>query len=556
MSLIEVQQKAQAEIDSLRKCKTCIYIDTGALGKAAGSNPVFEQLVADIAKRKVNAQVVQTGSLGWRSVEPVVAVTKPGQPRIYYGNVTPALASELIENVAADETPRADLAFATDAPEGFSGIPALSSLPFFAAQKRVSLRNAGKIDAESISDALANGAYEGLAKALALTPEAVIGEIENAKLRGRGGAGFPTASKWSASNQAKADQKYVICNAAQGLETGGKDEVLLESDPHAVLEGLLIAAYAVGATKAIVAINPNFVTARQRVETALEQMKNATLNGEKILGSEFSCAIEVREAPSGLVGGEETILINALEGRQARASVRPPYPEVEGFNKKPTSVDNVESLVLAAAILRDGVEKFRALGTAASPGTKLVNLTGKLTRTGVVEVPLGTPIAQLVTEIAGGVAAELKAVQVGGPTGGFLPVADFATALDYETLAEAGCALGSGTLTAAGSGACIVDLARKAAGVANKASCGKCTFGREGSRQLKDVLTDMSKGRSATSDIDLLLSVSDGMKAGSLCANGKNAPDAVITALRYFRPEVEAHLSGSKQCPARVCGNN
>lgn len=556
MSLIEVQQKAQAEIESLRKSKTCIYVDTGVLGKAAGSDSVFKQLITDVTSGKVNAEVVQSGSLGYGSAEPVVAIARPGQPRIYYGNVTPALATELIKSVAEGDNPRADLAFAVDAPEGFKGIPALSSLPFFAIQTRVSLRNAGKIDAESINEALANGAYEGLAKALTMTPEAVIGEIENAKLRGRGGAGFPTAGKWRTCNQAQADQKYVICNAAQGLETAGKDEVLLDSDPHAVLEGLLIAAYAVGATKAIVAINPDFTIARQRVEVALEQMKTATLNGEKILGSDFSCAIEVREAPRGLAGGEETILINALQGRQARASVRPPYPEVEGFNKKPTSVDNVESLMLAAAILRDGAEKFGAVGSATSPGTKLVKLAGKLARTGVVEVPMGTPIAKLVTEIAGGVAAELKLIQVGGPTGGFLPATDLETALDFEALAEAGCALGSGTLTAAESGACVVDLARKAAGVANKASCGKCTFGREGSRQLKDVLTDISKGRSAASDIDLLLNIGDGMKVGSLCANGKNAPDAVITALRYFRPEVEAHLSGSKQCPARVCGNN
>jgi NADH:ubiquinone oxidoreductase subunit F (NADH-binding)/(2Fe-2S) ferredoxin len=558
MSLIELQQKAQAEVKSLRNGKTCIYIDTGVCGSNAGSTPVFEQLVADVANRKIDAQVIQTGAMGWREVEPVVAIAKPGQPRIYYRNVTPALVSELIENVVVGSDLRADLAFATDATEGLSGIPALSSLPYFAAQQRVLLRNAGQIDPENLNDALANGAYEGLAKALSMTPDAVIDEVEKAGLRGRGGAGFATAKKWRACRQAESDQHYVIANAAQGLESAGKDEVLLESDPHAVLEGLLIAAYATGANYAYLAINPDFHTAIRRAGAALEQMQKAQLVGEKILGTEFSCKIEISLAPRGLAGGEETILINALQGRQALSNVRPPYPETEGLHGKPTSVDNVESLALAAVILGKGSASFCSAGTKSCPGTKLVTLSGKLQRTGVAEVALGTSVSKIVSEIGGGVTegAELKAVQVGGPAGGILPAAELNVALDYEELAKAGCTLGSGALSAADSKACIVDLAKKAATVAHQASCGKCTFGREGSRQLKDVLTDISKGRSAASDIDLLLDLSDGMKAGSLCANGKNAPDAVITALRYFRAEVEAHLSGSKQCPAKVCGNN
>jgi NADH-quinone oxidoreductase subunit F len=558
MSFIELRQKAQAELQSLRDGKTCIYIDTGVSGSTAGAIPVFDQLVADVANRKIEAQVIQAGTLGWHEVEPVVAIAKPGQPRIYYRNVTPALVSELIESVVVGNDLRLDLALATDAAEGFKGIPALASLPYFAGQKRVTLRNAGQIDPENLNDALVHGAYEGLAKALTLAPAAVIGEVEKAGLRGRGGAGFPTAKKWSTCSQAAADQKYVIANAAQGLETAGKDEVLLESDPHAVLEGLLIAAYAVGANYAYLAINPDFHVAIRRVGIALEQMKSANLIGEKILGSAFSCQIEIALAPRGLAGGEETILINALEGRRAQASVRPPYPETEGLKGKPTSVDNVESLALAAVILGKGAESFRSLGTASNPGTKLVTLAGKLQRKGVVEVPMGTPLSTIVGEIAGGLATgdELKAVQVGGPAGGWLPVAELATALDYEELAKTGCSLGSGTLLAVDTKACAVDMAKQAATIAHKASCGKCTFGREGTRQLKDVLVDMSKGRSATSDIDLLQTLCNGMKDGSLCANGKNAPDAVITVLRYFRTEVEAHLSGNKQCPARVCGNN
>lgn len=555
-ALIEMRQRAQAEVERLRGGKTCIYIDTGICGSSAGSLPIFEQLSAEVARQKIGAQIIQAGSPGWREAEPLVAVAKPGRPRIYYRNVTPALATELIASVIVGGNIRPDLALAADGSDDLDGIPSLASLPFFAAQQRVSLRNAGHVDPEDLNDALVHCGYEGLARALAMPPESVIDEIERAGLRGRNGAGAALADRWRCCRQAGEGKRYVIGNASPGLETSGTAavEFLLESDPHSVLEGMLIAAYAVGADQAYLCIDPDHGVAIRRATIALERMRDYQIVGENILGSNFSCQIEIREAPRGLAGREETILISALEGRQPHARIRPPHPETEGLFSRPTAVDDVESLALVSAILQKDADWFRSLGTKECPGTKIVALNGAFERSGFVEVPMGTPLRQIVMEIGGGTRSgtELKAVQIGGLAGGWLTAAELDIALDYEQMVNAGCTLGSGSLLAADAAACAVDLARQALVAAHRGSCGKCTFGREGTRQLRDILTDLAKGRGTPGDLDLILDLSDGMKAGSLCANGRNAPDAVLTTLRRFRSEFENHAHG-KHCPANIC---
>ena len=555
-ALIEMRQRAQAELDRLRGEKTCLYIDTGICGSSAGSLPVLEQLSSEVTKHKIDAQIIQAGSLGWHEVEPLVAVAKPGRPRIYYANVIPELGLEIVSSVVVGDNPRIDLALAADGAEGFWGLPPLTSLPFFAAQQRVSLRNAGLIDPEDLNDALVNGAYAGLARALAMPPESVIDELERAGLRGRNGAGAVLADRWRCCRQAGEGKRYVIGNASPGLETSGAaaGEFLLEADPHSVLEGMLIAAYAVGADQAYLCVDPGHRVAIRRAVIALKQLREYQLVGVSILGSSFSCQIELREAPRGLAGGEETILIGALEGRQPHARIRPPHPEMEGLFSRPTAVDDIESLALASAILQKDADWFRSLGTKESPGTKIVALHGALRRSGFVEVPIGTPLRQIAMEIGGGApsGSELKAVQIGGLAGGWLAAAELDIALDYGQMVSAGCTLGSGSLLAADTAACAVDLARQALAAAHSGSCGKCTFGREGTRQLRDILTDLAKGRGTPGDLDLILDLSDGMKAGSLCANGRNAPDAVLTTLRRFRGEFEAHANG-KHCPANVC---
>ncbi len=529
MSFIDLQEKARAEWKRLRNERICIFIDTG-------TGAVLEQVVADVARLKIDAKIMQTGSLGWREMEPVVSIARPGKPRIYYANMTPALGGELLAKIAAGEEPGAELALGTDAAEGFEGIPALGSLPFFQAQHRVAMRNCGEICAEEITQYIAHGGYAGLSKALGMTAEALLDEMEATGL----------ARTWRACGETESEERFVI-----GCEAGGtdKDAVLLEGDPHAVLEGLLIAAYAAGAKRAIVCVSPEHAMARRRIAIALGEMRGAGLLGENILGSEFSCEIEIREVAAGLADGEETILINLLEGRQPRARVRPPEPETAGLNGRPTVVENVETLAVVSAVAQKGAEGNR--------GTKMVALAGKLQRTGVVEVAIGTPLRVIAEEIGGGstTGLELKAVQIGGPAGGWIPAGGLDIALDCAALAKAGCVLGSGALLAVDTSACAVDMARQAAAYAHGVSCGKCSFGREGTRQLMDVTADIAKGRSAAGDTDLLLKLGDAMKAGSLCANGKNAPDAVLTALEHFRAEFEAHVSG-KQCAAKVCDGN
>ena len=355
-ALIEMRQRAQAEVERLRGEKTCIYIDTGICGSSAGSLPAFEQFSADVARQKIDAQIIQAGSLGWREAEPLVAVAKPGRPRIYYRNVTPALATELISSVIVGGNVRPDLALAVDGSDDLDGIPSLASLPFFAAQQRVSLRNAGRIDPEDLNDALVHGGYTGLARALVMPPESVIDEIERAGMRGRNGSGGQLADRWRCCRQAGEGKRYVIGNASPGMEASGTAAggFLLESDPHSVLEGMLIAAYAVGADHAYLCVDPDHRVAIRRAVIALKQLRDYQLAGENILGSGFTCQIEIREAPRGLAGGEETILINALEGRQPHARIRPPHPEMEGLFLRPTAVDDVESLALVAAILAEG----------------------------------------------------------------------------------------------------------------------------------------------------------------------------------------------------------
>jgi NADH:ubiquinone oxidoreductase subunit F (NADH-binding) len=555
MSLLEARERAQAEWKRLQNGgRVRVYLDTGSYGRSAGSLPVYERFASDFASRNIAAQIIPVGTLGCREIEPLAGIAKPGWPRIYYPNLTVALASELVASCIVGNDPRPDLALGTDASNGFAGIPPLASLPPFRSQVRVALRHCGQIDPEDIHHYLANGGYGGFTQALTMPPEELLDAIEQAGLRGRGGAGFPAAQKWRVCRHAESSPKYVICNAAEGAPEACKDEVLLEGDPHAVLEGLLIAAYAVGASRGYIYINPDCRVAIRRLGVALEQMKTLQLLGENILSSNFSFALEVREANRGFAGGEETVLLSSLEGRLPRAYARPPYPATAGLRSRPTLVHNVETLAHVSAILQKGVAWYRALGTRKCPGTKLVTLSGRLQRSGVAEVPMGTPLRQIVTEIAGGALPgdELKAVQVGGPTGGWVPADQLDIALDFEELRGAGCVMGNGSIVAADTHACAVDLARRAASFAHSESCGKCTFGREGTRQLRDVLTDVATGQGAPADLQLLLTLGDGMKAGSLCAHGRTAPDAVLTTLQHFRPEYEAHVS-LKRCPAGVC---
>jgi NADH:ubiquinone oxidoreductase subunit F (NADH-binding) len=419
---------------------------------------------------------------------------------------------------------------------------------------RIALRNVGHIDPENIHDYIAREGYGGFAKALKMTPEKVIEEVSRAGLRGRGGAGFSTAEKWRSFREAEGTEKYLICNAAESDPRAYTNRILLEYDPHAVLEGILIAAYATGAGHGLIYVNAEYVLALSRLKTALKQMEEHKLFGDVIQGSDFNFHIEVVERPHAFACGEETALIRSLEGKRSVPYSRPPFPAVSGFQGKPTVVNNAETLAHVSAILQKGPEWYASYGTEQSKGTKVLTLAGNVMRPGVVEVPMGMTLRQIIYEIGEGIleGKNFKAVQTGGPTGGWLPANALDLPFDYEHLTAAGSIMGSGSMIVADSSACAVDLAKHSLFFLQAESCGKCVFCREGTIQMAEILTDISEGRGKPHDIDLLLKLGAGMKLGALCALGRTAPNPVLTTITHFRGEYEAHIK-EMRCPAGVC---
>jgi NADH:ubiquinone oxidoreductase subunit F (NADH-binding) len=421
-------------------------------------------------------------------------------------------------------------------------------------ETRIALRNVGHIDPEKIDDYIAREGYSGLGKALKMTPEEVIDEVNLSGLRGRGGAGFSTAEKWRSCHDEPDNEKYLICNGIEGDPVSCTTRTLLENDPHAVLEGILITAYAIGAAHGLIYVNAEYTSALSRLKTALKQMDEHRLLGDAIQGSGFNFRIEVVEGPGIFVCGEETALIRSLEGKRGVPYTRPPFPTASGFQSKPTIVNNAETLAHVSAILQKGPEWYTTHGTEQSKGTKMLTLAGNVKWPGVMEVPMGMTLRQIVYEMGGGIpeGKDFKAVQTGGPTGGWLSSNALDLAFDYEPLTAAGSIMGSGSLNVADSHACAVDLAKRSLFFTQAESCGKCVFCREGTMQLAEILTDISEGRGRPHDIDLLLKLGEGMKLGAFCALGRTAPNPVLTTIRDFREEYETHVK-KQQCPAKVC---
>lgn len=424
----------------------------------------------------------------------------------------------------------------------------------FKGQIRISLNNCGLIDPENINHYIAKGGYSGLDKALKMEQADVAQEIRKAGLRGRGGAGYPVSNKWAACLKEEGNEKYLICNAAEGDPGAYIARTLFESDPHSILEGILISAYASGASHGFIYINKEYSRAIAVIGKALEKMKGMGLLGDSILGSKFAFDLEIRESAGTFIEGEETALLNAMEGKRAMTSIRPPYPTQSGLYGKPTVISNVETLSHVSAILQKGADWYSGIGTEQSKGTKIFVLCGSVANPGLVEVPMGTTVRQLVYDIGGGVPGgkALKAVQIGGPLGGFLNEADLDLPLDFEHLKEAGHIMGSGSVLVLDESACAVDLAKNCLQYLENESCGKCTFCREGTLQFALILTDISEGRGKNDDIDVLMEFGEGMKEGAFCAFGRNAANPVLTTIKYFRGEYVEHIIGHK-CPADVC---
>jgi len=551
----EIRSQAASEWEALEHSdKPRIYIGTATCGRASGALTVLEAIKSELAKHNIEATIINVGCIGLCYAEPLVDIAKPGRPRICYASVTPKMVPKLIEDYLVNDNPCPELALGTIGDGSVDGIPKLFDLPMLKPQVRVVLRNCGLIDPENIKHYIATGGYSGLARALGMKSEEVIEEVKASGLRGRGGAGFPTGRKWEFCRNSPGEVKYIICNADEGDPGAFMNRSLLEGDPHAMLEGILIGAYAIGATEGYIYIRAEYPLAIERLEVALRQIEEYGLIGDNILGSDFSFHIKIKQGAGAFVCGEETALMASIEGKRGMPCPRPPFPAQSGLWGKPTNINNVGTLGHVSAILQRGVKWYAQYGTEKCKGTKVFALAGKVNRTGLIEVPMGITLKEIIYGVGGGIpdGKGLKAVQTGGPSGGLLPPSLLDLPVDYEELTKAGSIMGSGGMIVLDEDNCIVETAKFFLSFTQAESCGKCVPCRVGTKQMLEMLEDICNGKGKPEDIELLENLANDIKDGSLCALGGTAPNPVLTSIRYFRDEYEEHVA-KKRCPAAFC---
>ncbi len=521
---------------------------------AAGAREVYDAVAKEVKSRGLQADIRRTGCMGMCYIDPWIELVKEGLPAAIYANVRPSDVPKIIKQyLEGDVSSAFALRYRTGRARGEDKVPLLDELVPWRNQVRWVSRNCGVVDPESIEEYIALGGYRGLDRALNMRPEDVIEEVRKAGLRGRGGAGFPTWLKWKIAREQPGEIKYVIVNADEGDPGAFMNRLLAESDPHRVLEGMIIAAYAIGARKGFIFVRAEKPLMAERLSKAVEQARQYGLLGENILGRGFSFDVEVILSAGAFVCGEETALIAAIEGRTSPRQ-RPPYPATRGLWGRPTIINNVETLAHVATIMAEGWEKFAKYGTEKNKGTKMFCVTGSVKRTGAYEVPVGTTIEKLVVEIAGGPpeGRKIKAVQIGGPSGGCIPASLLSTPIDYETLQKAGAIMGSGGIVVIDDHSCMVDVAKFFTSFTVAESCGKCFPCRIGTKILYDVLNKITEGKGSEEDLKVLEELGDVIKSSSLCALGGTAPNPVLSTLRYFRDEYLKHVV-EKKCPAKVC---
>ncbi len=426
---------------------------------------------------------------------------------------------------------------------------------FLKKQTRIALRRCGLIDPESIDSYLEDGGYNALKKVLSgMSPEDVIEEIKTSGLAGRGGAGFPTWFKWNAARKSEGEEKYLICNADEGDPGAFMDRAVIESDPHALIEGMLIAAYAIGASKAFVYVRAEYPLAIIRLQKAINEATERGFLGNSILGTDFTCHLKIKAGAGAFVCGEETALIESLEGKRGMPRLKPPFPAEKGYENKPSNINNVETFANVSWIIENGGEAFSAMGTENSKGTKVFALTGKIKRGGLVEIPMGLTLREVIYDIGGGIRdnKEFKAVQLGGPSGGCIPKELLDTVIDYKALSATGAIMGSGGMVVMDEGTCMVNMARFFLDFTTKESCGKCVHCRIGTKRMFEILTRITEGNGKEGDIELLTELCEGIRSGALCGLGQTAPNPVLTTIKYFRNEYVSHIN-EKKCPAGEC---
>ncbi len=543
-----------------------VIIGMGTCGLASGADKVKEAVSKWVTAKGVKAEITSTGCVGYCQVEPIMDVVTDDGIRVSFGNVKPTDVGFILDETLTKGNFNIEgvLGQYTNGKEPIKGIPLIEEHHFFRKQHKFVLKKCGIIDPESISEYREMGGFKGLERALSMSPQEVIAEITKSGLRGRGGGGFPTGRKWQFAHNAKGEDKYIICNADEGDPGAFMDRSLLEGDPFAVIEGMIIAGYAIGAKNGIIYCRAEYPLAIARLEKAIETLKAEGILGKKLNANGFSFNLRIKMGAGAFVCGEETALIASIEGKRGMPRPRPPYPAISGLFGKPTVINNVETLANVSSIMREGAEYFASLGTENSRGTKVFALTGKIKNTGLVEVPMGITLREIIYDIGGGIQNDkrFKAVQIGGPSGGCIPEEHLDIKIDYESLKSIGAMMGSGGLVVMDEDTCMVDVARFFLSFITKESCGKCIPCREGTQRMYEILeaivSPYSKMKSEEENlkrfnmITQLENLAHVIKDTSLCGLGQTAPNPVLSTLRFFRDEYEAHIYDRK-CPAHQC---
>ncbi len=550
---IVLRKGAEAMANVQSDCKYNVLVCGGTGCTSSHSEQIVEKLNSEIAANGLekDVKVVLTGCFGLCALGPIMIVYPEG---CFYSMVDVNNIPRIVKEHLVEGKPVTELLYKETVAEDGS-IKALDETDFYKKQIRVALRNCGVIDPEDINEYIANDGYLALAKVLTeMTPDDVIKCVSDSGLRGRGGGGFPTGRKWALTAPNKAPQKYVVCNADEGDPGAFMDRSVLEGDPHCVIEAMAIAGYAIGATLGYVYVRAEYPIAVRRLQIAIDQAREAGLLGKNIFGSGFDFDMEIRLGAGAFVCGEETALMTSIEGNRGEPRPRPPYPAVKGLYNSPTTENNVETFANIPQIILRGPEWFASMGTEKSKGTKVFALGGKIEHTGLVEIPMGTTLREIIEEIGGGIpnGKKFKAAQTGGPSGGCIPASLMDTEVDYDNLVAMGCMMGSGGLIVMDEDSCMVDMAKFFLEFTVDESCGKCTPCRVGTKRLLEMLDKITQGKGTLEDLDKMEELCNYIKANSLCGLGQTAPNPVLATLKFFRDEYVAHVT-DKKCPAGVC---
>ncbi|MHB1043295.1 MAG: NADH-quinone oxidoreductase subunit NuoF [Eubacteriales bacterium] len=533
-----------------------IVVGLGTCGIAAGGEKVMAAVKKEAAGRGLDVDIDFTSCIGICFKEPTVEVALPGAASVIYGDMSPDRVGQLLDSHVVNKTPVLEWAYMQipgDAPP-YADITAMDESAYYKMQVRTVTSRLGRTNPESIVEYIATGGYEALEKVIGMKQQEIIDEVKKSGLRGRGGAGFSTGMKWQFVHNAVGDKKYIVCNADEGDPGAFMDRSVLEGDPHSVLEGMIIAGFAIGADEGYIYCRAEYPLAIRRLNLAIAQAEEHGLLGKNILDTGFNFKLKIKAGAGAFVCGEETALLTSIEGNRGMPRVRPPFPANKGLWDKPTNLNNVETYANVPFIIRYGGDWYAAMGTEKSKGSKVFCLTGKINNTGLVEVPMGITLRDIIFSIGGGIkdGKKFKAVQSGGPSGGCLPDEKLDLPVDYESLTAAGAIMGSGGLVIMDETTCMVDVARFFLNFTQSESCGKCTPCREGTKRMLEILTRICAGEGKLEDIDTLERLGSVVKNTALCGLGQTCPNPILTTLRYFRHEYEAHIV-DRRCPAGVC---